>query len=101
MEKLFEQREYVNNLSALANVVNYSSGETELHRLAIKLNLIKDDNFIFQYDLVETDTAYKLYSAKNDCVLNIFKDIKEVFKYSSFNTVLILIEKGYIKFNQK
>lgn len=87
-------------LSELATVVNYNNGDTNLHKLAIELKLLKDDNFTFQYNCVETDNAYKLYSPTNDCVLCIHKKVEDILQYCSYNVVMMLIKKGYLENEQ-
>lgn len=100
-------------LSNLANEIE--PHKTILHKIAIDLGLLKDDNFIFQYDFSDSGgygdkSDYSIISPTNNKIISIpqktedidglsYKIMQELFKHHF--DVLGLIEKGLaINYNE-
>lgn len=63
-------------LNELSQEISY--GKTILHQIAIELELLKDDNFVFQNDFSEYGDSYRIISPKQDTIISVTKNIEDL-----------------------
>lgn len=86
-------------LEELSNSFNGDRNKTVLHQIAIEMELLKDDNFIFQYDFTDcgiwgSNDSYAIVTPTNDTLIRIPKDVKELDRLP-YKIVQKLNEHGF------
>lgn len=57
-----------------------SRNKTVLHQIAIELGLLKDDNFLFQYDFYDRRDNYVIDTPQNNFIISVPKNIEDLDK---------------------
>lgn len=79
-------------LSELGQEIKY--GKTILHQIAIDLGLLKDDNFLFQYDYSDYRTSYTVISPTQNVIISVPKNVEDL-KDVPYKVVKKLEEYGF------